>query len=139
MFSLPSLSGPRYEPNKDWKVTRIGKAFFLVNKKDRKLRYPLDDVVGEWASFLGIEKIRGKNIQLLVYYSDSLGTSEIAEIFNAVVYSPSQKKFYGKFPYRVRYIKGKKQDVIEYASFRFDRDHFEVTDKALGLKKKVKY
>ena len=108
--------------------------FVLEHAKDKSLRH---DIVGQGIApkYMGLHRVKERNIALLIYFSGSAGTGEVVSIYRTVVFNTKSKKFYGDFPFRVESSKKRWPDTV----FTFHRQNFTVEDASTGLKKTIPY
>ena len=137
-FPTILIGSERYQQDSNWDVVSSGGQFFVENKREKGLRYPVELNSG-LPKFLGRKKIPGRDIALLVYESGQVGTSEIVRIIRAVAYAPDKRKFYGDFPYQVKYTNRDKKNFDTETKYIFSDDHFEIRDESTGFFKKVWY
>ena len=81
-------------------------SYWLVNAKHPELRQEMflaGPIAGgkPWVSdVLAVD--RGKGIYLIVYYAGQPGTSELVDVFYALIYDSRGKKLLGHYPYSRR-------------------------------------
>ncbi|MCO4793341.1 MAG: hypothetical protein KC493_06510 [Bacteriovoracaceae bacterium] len=119
---------------KEWLIVEEKGEHWLKHKEEKGIKSLITKRTGK--SKIIETRALGKKHELIIYFTGMAGTFKLVDIYYAIIYDKSKKKFLGDYPWK---YKGHNNSKMRLPQPKWDikADHIIITDEQTDLKKTI--